>query len=113
VYLTAAGARSRQRLSRRLPAEERTVAEADRFLFSYKELVESLVKKQGIHEGLWMIYMEFRIQGANVGESKEQIFPAAIVPLVKVGIQRIPKDHQLADSAIVVDAAVVNPLTTA
>ena len=84
------------------------MAEPDRFLFSYKELAEALVKQQGIHEGLWMIYVEFGIQGMNVGESKDQLVPAAIVPLLKIGIQRIEKTHPLADTSLVIDASAVN-----
>jgi hypothetical protein len=89
------------------------MAEPDRFIFTYKELATAMVKQQGVHEGLWMIYVEFGIQGANVGESKDQVVPTAIVPVLKVGLQLIAKDHPLADSAIVVDAAAVNPTAKA
>jgi len=46
------------------------LAEADRFFFSYKELLEDLVKKQDIHEALWLIYMEFGIPGANAAKAR-------------------------------------------
>jgi hypothetical protein len=50
--------------------QRNALAEADRFFFSYKEPLEELVKKQDIHEGLWMIYMEFGIQGANAANAR-------------------------------------------
>ena len=80
------------------------MAEAQTYTFTYKEIAEALVKKQAIHEGLWGIYMEFGITGGNVGPSDENMLPAAIVPVVKVGIQRFDKP-----SSLTVDAAEVNP----
>jgi hypothetical protein len=82
------------------------MAEAARYVYSYKEIAEALVKQQGIHEGLWGIYMEFGIAGANIspGPSEDQLVPAAIVPILKVGLQRFEKP-----SALTVDAAEVNP----
>jgi hypothetical protein len=83
------------------------MAEAQNYTFDYKEIVEQLIKKQGIHEGLWGIYMEFGIGAANAGPSVETILPTAIVPVVKIGIQRFDKPNNLT-----VDAAEKNPLPT-
>jgi hypothetical protein len=83
------------------------MAEAQNYTFDYKEIAEALIKKQGIHEGLWGIYMEFGIGAANAGPSENIIFPAAIIPVVKVGIQRFDKPNNLT-----VDAAEVNPQTS-
>ena len=74
------------------------------FTFSHKEIAEILVKHQGIHDGLWGIYIEFGLSGANVGPTPEEANPAAIVPVVKIGIQRYA-----AASNITVNAAEVNP----
>lgn len=81
------------------------MAEVKSFTFTYQEIVEALVKKQEIHDGLWGIYMEFGIAAANAGPSDENLLPTAIVPVVKVGIQRFDKPNSLT-----VDAAEVNPL---
>src|SRR5919197_1299408 len=82
------------------------MAEVKSYVFDYKEVAEALIKKQGIHEGLWGIYMEFGIGAANIpaGPSEQVLLPAAIVPVVKVGIQRFDKP-----SSLTVDAAEVNP----
>lgn len=76
--------------------------------FSYKELATVLIKHQGIHEGLWSCTIQMGLQAAiiKVGSSEGDIAPAAIVPLLKVGIQKQDKPNPLT-----VDAAVVNPPT--
>ena len=80
--------------------------EAKTIVYEHRELTEILVKEQGIHKGLWGVYIEFAIQGANVSTDPtgESLIPAAIVPVLKIGIQRFDKPNQLT-----VDAAVVNP----
>lgn len=82
------------------------MAEARQFTFTYPEIAEALVKQQGIHEGLWGVYVEFGIAGANVGSTPESndAVPAAIVPIQRMGIQRFDEASNLT-----VDAAKVNP----
>ena len=80
------------------------MTEAQNYIFDYREIVEVLIKKQGVREGLWGIYMEFDIGGANIGETEHTIFPTAIVPVVRIGIQRFEKPNNLT-----VDAAKANP----
>jgi hypothetical protein len=82
------------------------MAEVKTYLFDFKEVAEALIKKQGIHEGLWGIYMEFGIAAGNIpaGPSQQVLLPAAIVPVVKIGIQRFDQP-----SSLTVDAAEVNP----
>jgi hypothetical protein len=89
------------------------MAEVAQVLFDYDEVVEALIKKQGIHEGIWQLSIEFGIAAANLEGIKtsedpeapiNQITPSAIIPIRKIGIIRT---HQL--SNIAVDAAKVNP----
>ncbi len=82
------------------------MAEVSMYTFTHREVAEALIRKQGIHEGLWGIYMEFGIGAANInsGPSEEALVPAAIVPVVKMGIQRFDKPNTLT-----VDAAQINP----
>ncbi|MGH7204681.1 MAG: hypothetical protein ACREI2_00570 [Nitrospiraceae bacterium] len=77
--------------------------EVKQVTFTFKEIVEALLKKHGIHEGIWGIYIEFAIQGTNL-ESPTGVHPAAIVPVLKIGLQRMDKV-----TPISVDAAEVNP----
>jgi hypothetical protein len=89
------------------------MAEIEKVVFEYREIVEALVKKQDIHEGIWALYIEFGISAANVAmrlgdafgdEEPTQVSPSAIIPVQKIGIVKTDKE-----SNITVDAAKVNP----
>lgn len=82
------------------------MAEPKVITFNYQEIVTALVKDQNIHEGIWGIYLEFGLAAANVNAPGNEfaLVPAAIVPVVKMGIQRFEKENSLT-----VDAAKVNP----
>jgi hypothetical protein len=77
--------------------------EVKQVTFTYQEVVEALLKRNNIHEGIWGIYIEFGIQGANM-ETPNGIFPSAIVPVVKLGLQRMDKVTNIS-----LDAGEVNP----
>ena len=84
------------------------MAEVQQYVFTYPEIAEALVKKQEIHEGLWGVFIEFGLEAANIRPpegSEGTFFPAAIVPVRKIGIQRF-HDHNY----LTVDAAIVNPV---
>jgi hypothetical protein len=72
--------------------------------FTHKEIAEALVLRHGIHKGIWGVYVEFGIGAANVGSGPDDILPSAIVPVLKIGLQRFPELNALS-----VDAAKVNP----
>lgn len=82
------------------------MAEATQYVFDLKEIVEALVKKQNIHEGIWGIYIEFGLVAVNVGSGPDgkTLVPSAVAGVQKIGIQRFPETNNLT-----VDAAVVNP----
>ena len=82
--------------------------EIKNYTFDHKELVELLVKELNIHEGLWGIYFELGLGGANVPITPDQktLVPAAVALIQKVGIQRFEVENNLT-----VDAAQVNPAT--
>jgi len=80
--------------------------ETTRFTFSHKEIVEMLIMKQGFHEGLWVMYVEFGLGALNAGPSDDQLLPAAIISVMKIGLQKGEKENSLT-----VDAAKVNPKT--
>ena len=85
--------------------------EAKNIVFNYKEVAEALLGKTDINEGLWGLYVEFGIRGANIGtgpEPGDDVRPAAIVPVMKIGIQKFEKPSNLT-----VDASKVNPKSKA
>ena len=80
--------------------------ESTNLVFGHAELAEILIKKLDLHEGLWGLYLEFGLIGANVPlpPDGKQFAPSAICTVNKIGIQRFD-----APSNLTVDAAVVNP----
>ena len=80
------------------------MAEAALVTFSYKEVVEALIKKHGVHEGIWGLYLKFGIQATNVAFGSPDLLPAAIVPVLEIGLQKFEELNNLS-----VDASVVNP----
>ena len=73
--------------------------------FSHKELAEILIRQSDIHEGFWGIYLEFALSAANITIAPgRDVTPAAVVPVVKIGLQRFPEANNLT-----VDAAIINP----
>jgi hypothetical protein len=79
--------------------------EATQVVFKHKELAEILVKHQNIHDGIWGLFIRFGIGGSNVGPSEADLNPAAIVPVLEIGLQKFDKETNLS-----VDAAKVNPI---
>jgi hypothetical protein len=71
------------------------MADPTQYTFSYEEVVEALIRKQGLSEGRWGFYVEFGIQGANGGLNPDQIVPLAIVPVLRIGLQRVEGDAKL------------------
>lgn len=81
------------------------MAEVERLAFTYKEIAAALVREQDLREGLWGIYIEFGLAAANIpGPEEGSLVPAAIIPIVKIGLQRFDEASNLA-----VDASEVNP----
>ena len=78
--------------------------EATQIVYKHKELAELLIKAQGIHTGIWGLFFRFGISGANIGATEAELQPAAIVPVLEVGLQKFEKETNIS-----VDAAKVNP----
>jgi hypothetical protein len=80
------------------------MAEPTQILFTYKEVVTALLKQQAINEGIWSLAVSYGIAAINAGPNQEQLSPAAIVPLVGIGIQKATEITNLS-----VDASIANP----
>lgn len=80
--------------------------EATEIMFKHKEVVGALLKQHGIHEGFWMLSINFGIGAGNVGQTEDQsdLNPAAIIPILNIGIKRVDQLNNLS-----ADAAEVNP----
>lgn len=80
------------------------MAEATQISFKHAEIVELMLKKQGIHEGIWGLFIKFGMGASNVGPTETDLNPAAIIPVLEIGLQKFEKESNIA-----VDAAKVNP----
>ena len=80
------------------------MAEATQYMYKIKELTAVLLKEQGIHEGLWQLLINFGFGAANIGPTESEMAPTAMVPVLAIGIQRVPEKNPMT-----VDAAEVNP----
>ena len=80
------------------------MAEPGQITFKYKEVAEALVKQYGLHEGIWGLWVKFGIKGANIGGNSDDVRPAAIIPILEIGLQKFDKENNIS-----VDAAIVNP----
>jgi hypothetical protein len=78
--------------------------ETGQIVFSHREIVETLIKKQGLHSGIWALFVRFGLAASNIGPTESEVNPAAIVPIVEMGLQKAEKESNIA-----VDAAKVNP----
>ena len=81
------------------------MAEIEQISFSFEEVATALIKAKGLHEGQWQVVINFGIAGANIGDDPQSLKPAAIVPVLSIGLARSPIESNLA-----VDAVRVNPL---
>lgn len=82
------------------------MAKIEKYTFDYHEVVEALIKQQGINTGLWALAVEFGIKATNIGPDDKQLSPAAIIPIRNIGIIRAEESTNLS-----VDASIVNPAT--
>lgn len=83
------------------------MADPKRVVLPYKDLVEMMIKRNNLHEGLWGLFARFGLNVANAPveyDDATQVRPVAIVPLIEIGLQEY---KQLNDLSL--DAAVVNP----
>ena len=81
--------------------------ESSRYAFTHKEVAAALVKAAELREGIWGLSVEFGIQAANIGISTKpgpDMVPAAIIPIIGIGLQRFEEENALS-----VDASNVNP----
>jgi hypothetical protein len=80
------------------------MAETSQITFTFREVVESLLKSQDIHEGCWGLYVKFGLSASNIGPNDTDLKPAAVIPLLELGLQKFEKETSLS-----VDAGKVNP----
>jgi len=73
-------------------------------LFSIEDVIEALIKAQGIHEGLFCLSVTFNIGIGDFGPTQESLAPGVSACISRLGLQQVqtPGPHT-------VNAAQVNP----
>jgi len=77
--------------------------------FSHEELLAILLKSAGIHEGLWMLSINFGLSATNMSNSnngEENLRPCVMAFVENFGLIRVER----ALKGLTLDAAIVNPL---
>ena len=77
--------------------------------FSHEELLAILLKSAGIHEGLWMLSINFGLSATNLSNSnngEENLRPCVMAFVENFGLMRVER----ALKGLTLDAAIVNPL---
>ena len=77
--------------------------------FSHEELLAILLKSAGIHEGLWMLSINFGLSATNMSKSnngEENLRPCVMAFVENFGLMRVER----ALKGLTLDAAIVNPL---
>lgn len=82
------------------------MAEVNQYVFSHREVIETLIKQQGLNEGIWALGFQMGMGTSNVPAPTggTDVVPAIIVTVLAVALQRADKEGPLA-----LDAAKVNP----
>jgi hypothetical protein len=79
--------------------------EASQYMFTHKELVTMMIKETGLHEGKWVLAINFGFAAVNAGPP-DQLIPTAMAGVQAIGLQKAVDDPP---PSIAVDAAEVNP----
>jgi len=87
------------------------MAEPEQFFFTHREVVTALIRKQGLREGFWQLAVQVGIAAANIQHAEtNEVVPAAIVPIIKIGLRRVTEQDASGHAAqLIVDAAQVEP----
>jgi hypothetical protein len=81
------------------------MAEPTQIVFSYQELAEVLARHAKVTTGHWGVFIKFALSATNIGKDKDNYLPAAIVPIVEIGIRQFDQPCNLT-----VDVAQIKPV---
>ncbi len=84
------------------------MAEPTQIIFTYRELAEVLARHAKVTSGHWGIFIKFALSATNIGPDKNNLQPAAIVPVVEIGIRQFDEPCNLT-----ADAAQIKPIKAA
>jgi hypothetical protein len=76
------------------------MSEPTQITVTFKELAELLVRRENICKGHWGIFIKFgfsatNIQNKETEQGETSLLPAAIVPVLNIGIQKFDAPNNL------------------
>jgi hypothetical protein len=77
--------------------------------FSHEALLAILLKSAGIHEGLWMLSINFSLSATNMSNSnngEDNLRPCVMAFVENFGLMRVERELK----GLTLDAAIANPL---
>jgi hypothetical protein len=83
------------------------MTDAIKYSFSHEELLVILLKSAGIHEGLWMLSINFGLSATNMSNSnsgEENLRPCVMAFVENFGLMRVER----ALKGLTLDAAIAN-----
>jgi len=83
------------------------MADVGIYNFSYQEVVEALIKHQGLHEGIWQLSPGLSMNASNLGPNANNLRPTVMISIGPIGLLKVNQETNLT-----VDAAKVNPVKT-
>lgn len=85
------------------------MANATAHTFTHEELLAILLKNAGIHEGLWMLSINFGLSATNMSpttSAEENLRPCVMATVESFGLLQVERTLK----GLTLDAGVVNPL---
>jgi hypothetical protein len=81
--------------------------EVGAYTFSYKEVVEALIKFQDLHEGHWQLNPGVKMSASNLGQTMNHLKPTIVISIDNFGLLKVEQETNMT-----VNAAKVNPVKT-
>jgi hypothetical protein len=93
----------------RRPSSSIVMTDSTQHTFSHEALLAILLKSAGIHEGLWMLSINFGLSATNMSNSnngEENLRPCVMAFVENFGLMRVERELK----GLTLDAAIANPL---
>src|SRR4051794_18029872 len=80
--------------------------EATTFSFDLRETTEALIKQHNVHEGYWLVGVEFGLSAGLMGITQADAKPSAMLQINRFQLTKVENPEAVPHA---VDAAKVNP----
>src|SRR6266513_3063043 len=85
------------------------MADPTQFVWTHKELLTLMLKDRDIHEGRWVLLLNWGMSPGNFGPSESEFSPGMLVASTRQGSLRQDPGRPTPPQELYVDAAEINP----